>query len=148
MLPLAQALEIAGFTVYAAPVLAMTAWLSMGLQRPLAAGLRRYLALGPVLGIALGACILGAVGRLWLEEGGFTWNLENPQGQLAAAQQAIFLLVWVSNIKLEIWTLDGARAAIAEQASPESFQAAASTLRRHLWLHSVGLLTILGLSCR
>jgi hypothetical protein len=127
-------------------MLAMTAWLSMGLDQSLAAGLRRFLTLGPVLGLALGTCILGALGGIWLEQGGFTWSLENHQGQAAAMQQAVFFLVWISNIKLEIWTLDGARAAIKIQAPSDGLHEAASTLRRHLWVHSVGLLAVIGLS--
>jgi len=146
MLALAQALETLGFALYAAPILAMTAWLSMGLDKSLAAGLRRFLTLGPVLGLALGACIFGALGGIWLEQGEFTWSLGTDQGQVTAMQHAVFFLVWISNIKLEIWTLDGARTAIKNQAPSDALHEAASTLRRHLWIHSVGLLAIIGLS--
>lgn len=147
MLPLAQALESAGFALYAAPILAMTAWLSLSIDQPLGPGLKRFLTLGPFLGIVLGACILGALGGIWLEHGEFVWTFGTDQGRITAIQQTVFFLVWVSNIKLEIWTLDGARAALKGPGGPEALRAAAVTLRRHLWIHSLGLLGLIALSC-
>ncbi|MEC9391510.1 MAG: hypothetical protein VX944_15665, partial [Myxococcota bacterium] len=75
--------------------------------------------------------------QMWLEEQSFP--LFDPDRRW---QTAAFLALWVSNIKLEIWTLEPARKA---PASADDHRLALPVLR-HLYLHSAAIAAVLAVS--
>jgi hypothetical protein len=145
----AQLLQDLGFLLYAGPMLAFTVlvWHSLrdaGL--PTLAAVRTFRAWGPGLGISLGACILGTVLGHWADHGAFTLALSSPAAHLQAAVYGVFLLAWISNIQLEVWTLEPLRK--LDPTGPEdagdvaSYASAARRLSTHMGVHSLILLTV------
>ena len=53
--------------------------------------------------------VLGALGFRFLTQGTFYWGIESNAARLDTATWTMFALLWASNIKLEIWTLDPLR---------------------------------------
>ncbi len=139
---LAAFLATAGFAVYATP-LVLTALNLVRLQRaqksPLGT-IRLIRSLGPLLGIALGLCIFGFLFGVWLDHGGFDW----PETQKGSATLITFLVMWVSNIKLEIWTLEPLRKLDPNPPEkPEDINAYRIAVKRfttHLVLHTSAVL--------
>ena len=148
MREIALTLQIVGFAVYSVPII----WYAMRLFRmtpdaPLVPLIRRFQRVGPVLGLALGACIVGGLVGAWMDHGGFELGLSSNAERLDSAIAVTFFSVWVSNIKLEIWTLDPIRKADTEPESDPStnprYCAAAMTLKRHLALHALGVISVI-----
>ena len=126
---------VGAFFVYAVPHIVACVAMTMSTQRGRI--LRPYMNAGPIMGLALGACIAAGLGELWLEEHSFPLCEAERRWQTAA-----FLVLWVSNIKLEIWTLEPARKA---DPSPNDHQLALPILR-HLWLHSTAIAAVVGVT--
>lgn len=110
---LALLLRDLGFLVYGGGicVFALMAALSArfgGLTT--AQALRAYRSFGPGLGVGLGATIFGALLAHYGTAGAFTWGLDAATGGATGlASWLVFLAMWVSNIQLEVWTLDPLR---------------------------------------
>ena len=91
----------------------------------------------------MGLCILGAAGGIWLDHGAFDWPGED---QARSATLITFLVLWVSNIKLEIWTLEPLRQLDSDMpASPpdaEAFSSAVKSYLAHLTVHSILIIAV------
>ena len=145
----AHILQDLGFILYAGPLLAFCVLITLA---PRLEGLtihgvvRTYRAWGPGLGLALGACILGALTGEWLDRGEFSWSLHSATEQWRSAAHGLFVAAWVSNIKLEIWTLEPLRkldsAAPADPPDSSAYAAAAEALRTHMAVHSALILGV------
>jgi len=148
MRELATILQNVGFLAYALPIL----WCTTLLIRPgkEVKTLRRFRRVGPLLGFALGACILGTLAGIWIDHSAFELRWQTDQDRLESAMYITFFAVWISNIKLEIWSLEGVRKIdndpAADPTDSAAFAGAVATVRRHLNLHSVGILSVLALS--
>ena len=141
MRQLAHIVECMGFGLYALPFLIAATAACLGADSATdKARLVRLAAIGPALGLALGACIFGALSGIWMDTGAFSWAATPP---LLIASQVCFGLLWVSNIFFEIWTLDAVRATVPSQAG---LTADIRGVHRHLWVHTLLILSVLGLS--
>jgi len=77
---------------------------------PTALVLRAYRAFGPGLGISLGLTILGALVAHYGSVGELSWWPSPAMGGwYGTLAWATFFLAWVSNIQLEVWTLEPLR---------------------------------------
>ena len=123
------------FGVYAVPH--ALACLSLSFSGKTPDILRAYTRVGPLLGIAMGACIAAALAELWMTHQAFPL-LDAEHLPMTVA----FLVVWVSNIKLEIWTLEPIRKATEWSPSTDALK----SLRRHLWVHCLALGAVCGVS--
>ena len=126
---------VGAFFVYAVPHIVACLAMTMSAQRGRI--LRPYMDAGPIMGLALGTCIAAGLGELWLEEQSFPLFGSERRWQTAA-----FLALWVSNIKLEIWSLEPARKA---EPSPHDHRLALPVLR-HLWLHCAAIAAVVGVT--
>jgi hypothetical protein len=141
----AHLLQDLGFVLYAGPLVAFTVLVIASAHLnglPVAAAVRSYRAWGPGLGLALGACILGTLSGHWLDNG--EWLA--PTDAITWVTCGLFGLSWVSNIKLEIWTLEPLRQLDSEAPSsppdPAAYAGAARHLGGHMALHSALLLAV------
>ena len=150
MREIALILEQAGFLLYAVPIL----WSTLAVKRSRTDentlnALRRFRRFGPLLGLSLGACIFGMLSGIWLDHGAYEANWSTASGRGESAMHLAFFFVWISNIKLEIWTLEPLRKLdpLPFQAPPpdQDYGDAIRHVRRHLMLHSVGLISVLAL---
>lgn len=138
---LAAILKNAGFAIYGIPLL-LTAMNLLRVKRnesDLLGTIRAIRSVGPILGLALGATIFGGLWGIWLEYGSFDW----PSDQRDSAALVTFFVMWVSNIKLEIWTLEPLRKLDpdppAVPADMEAFLAAVQRYNNHLILHCAAI---------
>ncbi len=127
-----------GFVAYGGPLVAFAFLLgvrSQVLALDTVGLVRAFRSLGPVLGLSLGVCLVGGLSAHALQHGGFLWSLDRP-GELIA--WASFFSLWVSNIRLEIWTLDPLRLLDKDgQITDEAgYAAAVQTLTVHLAVHA------------
>lgn len=139
---LALMLRDLGFLLYGGPLVAFAVLITLGRRIPgLApeAVIRTYRAWGPGLGLSLGATVLGALGARWFQHGAFSWSVAGTAAQLDLASWLAFLALWVSNIKLEVWTLQPLRTLDPPGGvtNPAAYQDAAGSLARHLVVHSM-----------
>ena len=148
MRELVQILQYAGFALYALPIL----WSVLALMRASAASeslktLRHFRRLGPLLGLSLGACILGTLAGIWLDHGVFELRWSTEAARVESAMYITFFAVWVSNIKLEVWTLEPLRKLDPEATQTPVFDDryghAVRSIQRHMTLHAVGLISVI-----
>ena len=151
MRDLAHIFQLVGFWLYALPILWCAGTLLVKREVHANIGtLRRFQTLGPLLGLSLGGCIFGAIVGTWMDHGEFSMDWSSQEGRLEAAALISFFAVWVSNIKLEIWTLEPVRKLdnrvpdLPERS--EAFEQAVGSLRLHLALHSLGIISVIVLS--
>ena len=106
---------------------------------------RAYRAWGPGLGLSLGATVFGGLGAHYLEHGAFAWSLERPAELLG---WLTFFAMWVSNIKLEVWTLEPLRKLDRERGLTDeaAFEAATAPVARHLLVHAALVLAVVVLA--
>lgn len=101
-----------GFLLYGGPLVAFTILVLFAGRltgdRPWRL-VRTYQAWGPGLGVSLGVTVLGALTMHWLEHGAFRWTWATPAEAWSTAAWVAFFLVWVSNLRLEVWTLEPLR---------------------------------------
>lgn len=72
--------------------------------------LRTFQGFGPGFGLSLGAAVFGALTAHVGDVGAFSWGLDSATGGLPGALAwVVFLGLWASNIKLEVWTLEPLR---------------------------------------
>lgn len=92
---------------------------------------------GVVLGLSLGFAILSKLLSHWLDVGHYY-----PRSTMETIAFTAAFLLWLSNMILEIWTLDPIRkyhkGLLPETTNPEDLE---KQFLRHLWLHSIFLLT-------
>lgn len=127
-----------GFLAYGGPIVAFAVLVGVRAHLPAITPvnlIRAYRSWGPGLGLSLGLCVFAALTANYLQHDGFSWSLDRPMELFA---WAAFFSVWVSNIRLEIWTLDPLRmldkdSEITDQAAYDS---AADELGRHLTAHA------------
>lgn len=129
-----------GFVVYGGSLLAMTAII-------IAAGaghvpylskenaVRAYRAWGPGLGLSMGAMVLGGLLHHFLVNGAFSWPLDAP----TTPAWIVFFVLWVSNLRLEVWTLDPIRKLDGANGveDNEAFDGAVKTLIGHMVVQTV-----------
>lgn len=95
---------------------------------------RCFQAWGPGFGLSLGTLIFAILYLRWQQFGEFSlyWSTAHDQ------QQSIAILIgfvgWVSNLVLEVWTIDPLRKLDATPETPQ-YQAAFTKFRTHLFLH-------------
>jgi len=144
----ATIIQHVGFLLYALPTL----WCTFALYRHRTAeaslpAIRSFKRIGPLLGLSMGACILGTLSGIWLEHGEYEFRWATPTDQAETAMYITFFAVWVSNIKLEIWTLEPLRKldpnSAKEPALSEPYTSALQATKRHLTLHAVGLISVM-----
>jgi hypothetical protein len=142
-------LQNLGFALYTGPILLATAAIGVSFAQGKCASrfIRRFQSLGPMLGIALGACILGGLVSIWLQTGTFSWSLAPGPERMRTLTHALFFVGWISNIKLEVWTLEPLRTTDPD-SEPEAYRRNTALLLRHMVFQSAVLLTVaaLGLS--
>jgi len=145
----ATLLQDLGFLLYAGPLIAMAILIALCTRisgLPDHAAVRTYRAWGPGLGLSLGACIVGTVLGHWLDHGSFDLGPDTPARPWMVAVYGVFLASWVSNIKLEIWTLEPLRKLDSDAPAPPpdaaAYSAATTRLSRHMMLHAGLLLTV------
>lgn len=77
---------------------------------PTAQVLRIYRGFGPGLGVSLGLTIFGALLAHYGTVGAFSWGTDAATGGWAGLLAwMVFFVAWVSNIQLEVWTLEPLR---------------------------------------
>ncbi|MEC7947740.1 MAG: hypothetical protein VX265_09250, partial [Myxococcota bacterium] len=114
---LALTLRDLGFLLYGGPLIAFAVVISLSSRIPGLspwAAVRTFRAWGPGLGLSLGAAVAGGLAAHWLAHGSFTWAWDTPRAQVELAAWLAFFAVWVSNIRLEVWTLHSLRALDAD----------------------------------
>ena len=151
LLTLALLLRDLGFLLYGGPLVAFAILLLVVERVPGIAPwelVRSWRAWGPGLGLALGATVLGALSAHWLRRGAFSWGGDSLGQQLELAAWLAFFLLWLSNIKLEIWTLEPLRRLDRAGAleDPDAYRAALPPVRLHLALHAGLVLIVVVLS--
>ena len=147
MRDLAQFCQYTGFLLYAVSMFwCAFAVLRASTEEASLVRLRRFRSIGPLLGLSLGACIFGTLVGIWMDYGEFTLRWTTPIERTESAMYMTFFAVWVSNIKLEIWTLDPLRKldpdpVVIPPIKPP-LSTAIQTTRRHIALHTVGILAV------
>ena len=140
-----------GFALYAGPMV-MWAILMCTSGRlhdlsPVTIG-RIFRSWGPGFGLSMGALVSGALVLRWMETNTFAWTVDTPIGALDSFAWSTLFLLWVSNIKLEIWTLDPIRKLDDghQISDEEAYRSASSKLTRHLAIHALLLAALAGSS--
>ncbi len=150
----AQIVRDLGFLVYGGVIVATTLtasaapWVGMGSP---ALVLGRFRSVGPLLGISMGAAFVGAVVAHYGSYGAFRWGFDPGVGGAAvAAAWLVFFALWVSNIRLEVWTLEPLRRLDpnGNGASPDAaaLDRASRLVLRHLQLHSALVVGVVALA--
>ncbi len=153
---LALLLQNLGFLLYGGPMIAFAILVAAAYQIPGVKPwdiVRVYRAWGAGFGLAMGATVLGGLTRYYLKHGSFSWGWETAQERVVLATFLAFFLLWASNIKLEIWTLEPCRKLDREGGIDEAAWAVAhARLARHMLRQAVlvfivgGLASISGIS--
>ena len=149
LLPTALVLRDLCFLLYGGPLVAFTAVVLaarlgavpyLSLQQ----AVRAYRAWGPGLGVSLGLTILFLLSAHWLQQGAFTWPGDTPHPQLTLAAWLTFFVLWVSNLWLEVWTLEPLRKLDAPDKpfDATAFARASGPLLTHMGIHSGLILAV------
>ena len=125
---------------YIGPMLAFTLCLHFSCKTE--AILTAFQAWGIGFGLSLGASIFFALSLYYLHNQNF--YLRFDQQALFSSGVLVGLILWISNLKLEVWTLDPIRK-ITEAG--EQRDKAIRSLKRHLLVHSA-LIIATDLLCR
>ena len=150
---LASVVRDLGFVVYAGGIacFALLAALSARVGGPPTAQvLRMFRAFGPGLGISLGLTIFAALLGHFATMGSFSWGVHPDTGGLPGLLAwGVFFAAWVSNIQLEVWTLEPLRkldpAGTGQATDAAALEHATRRVVRHLGLQAglVGLVVVL-----
>jgi len=146
MLYTALILRDLGLMMYGGPIIAFTILIATARFHQtvsLPDVIRTYRRFGVGLGLSLGATIFGMLVAYYLEHGAFRWGWQTPTEQVTLAAWLTFLVMWISNIRLEIWTLDPLRMLDVEGiiTNETEYRASARVLLSHLFVHS-GLIVL------
>ena len=148
------------FTImYAAPVItfAILLWLAPLTTSSVNGGsptadqqtIANWLSLGPILGVSLGLAIFAAIGNHWFAHGEMTWHFTTPQEKGESLAWVTLLIMWISNIKLEIWTNEPLRKMLRSTGSDDlvgneqKFQQAVRALSVHLKLQATLVMAVI-----
>ena len=146
MLTVAQILHNLGFLLYGGPLVAFTILITAADVIPHVKRwdlVRTYRAWGPGLGLSLGATIFGRLAAHYIENGAFSWGWSSPDERQLTAAWLTFFVMWVSNLKLEVWTLEPLRKLDSGVVSDEAaYTAATHRLVRHMWVHALLILAV------
>jgi len=142
-----------GFVLYGAPLVVIAVWTALAIRKAgcaVAQPIRWQRRLGAFLGLSLGACIYGALAHRYLSTGGLTWHWSPAAEQEITIVLLVFIAMWISNIKLEIWSLEplrklDPRPEEGAPPDPAAYQSAARSLLRHQLVHAALLCAIAGL---
>lgn len=142
---LAQALHDLGMLLYAGPMVAFTVLISWVGRLPHLQPwdvVRTFRAWGAGLGLAMGAWVTGLLARHWLERGAFTWGLQTPEDRILLAGHLVFLLAWIWNVRVEVWSLEPLRQLDRQGRidDPQAYHLATRSLARDMLLQSALLL--------
>lgn len=144
---LAHVLQNLGFLLYGGPMVAFTILVAAAHTIPNMRTwdvVRTYRSWGAGLGLALGACVFGGLLRFYLHFGSFLDVWDQPEALAWAPTFALFFLMWASNIKLEIWTLEPLRkldkdGVVVDEAA---YEEARRKLARHMSVQATLILAI------
>lgn len=147
----ADLLRDLGFLLYGGPMVAFTVLVLLADALPSMRPwdiVRAFRAWGPGFGLALGTCVFGALAGHWLRRGGFVWGWQTAAEKLELAAWLVFFALWVSNVKLEIWTLEPLRKLDppAGVSDPDAYVRALGPLRRHMVAHAAMVLAVVVLA--
>jgi hypothetical protein len=148
VLKLLPALRDLAFAIYTGPMVAFSV---LTLAQPKISGLspetltRTFRAWGPGFGISLGIAVFSALATHYDQRGAFTWGPNGGGDSWELAHWLLFLFVWISNIKLEVWTLEPLRQLDqkGEIKDQHRFFQASRSLAGHLALHASGAVIVL-----
>ncbi len=143
-------LQNLGFLLYGGPMVAFAILVIAAYQIPGVKPwdvVRIYRAWGAGFGLSMGACVLGGLSLYYLRNGSFTWGWETPQERVVLGTFLSFFLLWASNIKLEIWTLEPLRKLDkGEPIDEEAWAVAHTRLARHMARQAVLVFIVAGLA--
>lgn len=140
LITLSLLLRDLGFVTYGGSLFAFTALIALARLGTipyvrLEDAVRVYRAWGPGLGLSMGAMVLGGLVHHYLTSGSFSW----PLHAASTPAWAVFFCAWVSNLRLEVWTLEPVRKLDGEQGITDqtAFDAAVQWLVTHMGLQTV-----------
>jgi len=144
---LATILQDLGFLLYGGPMVAWAVLMrAQGRlhQVDLPSIIRVFRSWGPGFGLALGAAVLGALLSRFLNTGSFTWSCDTPEACRDTVVWGLFLVMWASNIKLEIWSLEPLRKLDKDGtiSDLDQYNAAAAKFSNHLSLHAALVIAV------
>jgi hypothetical protein len=96
-----------GWMIYGGTIISFTLLLPLISRVDREKQFRSFMSLGPILGLSLGGVIFSCLLIRWIDVGHYY-----AQGSIEKFAFSFGLLLWVSNIILEIWTLDPIRKAL------------------------------------
>ena len=129
MLSFLYILQSLGWLLYAGPMLAFAilVWL-----RP--SSVDSFQKWGVGFGLALAVWIYTSISIQYIQTGSFYPDVESNPWMIAA------FVMWISNIKLEIWTLDPIRKKNDQSATQKKHSF--TYLQRHLVFHALSVMTV------
>lgn len=122
-------LQLLGWLLYAGPMIAFT--LLIFHDRTITRAFQKW---GVGFGLSLALFIYSSVGIQYISEGHFYPELQNKPWMIAA------FIMWVSNVKLEVWTLDPLRK--QHEKSEQEIMQAHKNLRWHLLVHCIFIVSV------
>ena len=148
---LALTLRDLAFLLYGGPLVAFTFLIALAPWIPSVAPeatVRTLRAWGPGLGLALGATIIGALSARWLQYDTFSWSAETSAAQLDLVSWLAFLALWMSNIRLEVWTLQPLRTLDPPEGITDmaGYIDATRSLAQHMVVHAALVVAVLVLT--
>lgn len=133
-------LMVYGGSLFALTILVACARIKVIPTVRLPEAIRVYRAWGPGLGLSMGAIVLYALLHHYLTRGAFSWPLDDA----ATPAWAVFFVAWVSNLRLEVWTLDPLRKLDSPEdgiADMPAYERAADWLLAHMTAQSLLIIT-------
>ena len=129
MLSLLSILQSVGWLLYAGPMIAFAI-----LVRIQPSSIETFQKWGVGFGLSLAAWVYTSIAIQFFTNSTFYPDIQKNPWIIAA------IIMWISNIKLEIWTLDPIRK--KNDSSLESLQQAERKLKNHLALHSIFVMLV------
>ena len=129
-------LIIRNFTwmLYAGPMIGFCLLLFVTPAHNRVTRVQTFQAFGPIFGISLGLCIYAAIAHHWIVYEHFYMSWETQKSQIMNAGVLCGLAMWISNIKLEVWTLDPFRK-ISPDTEQDKYKKLIPSLQNHLVVH-------------
>ena len=132
-------ISIISWALYIGPMLAFTALFILQSQivsvkrADLVATFQLW---GAGFGLSLGALIFSLLLARWQQYGEYVLYWSESDDQLQSLGIIFGLLAWISNMILEVWTLDPLRK-LSQSTENHAYDTAFKTLRRHMVVHCV-----------
>ena len=147
LLSLLNAISIIAWALYIGPMVAFTVLFILHSQIKsvsLKGLVDTFMLWGAGFGLSLGALIFSLLLSRWQQYGEFVLYWSQTSDHLQTSAITIAFLAWISNMVLEVWTLDPLRK-LSERADTPEYLLAFEKLRRHMVVHS--LLWLIAGSC-